>query len=284
MSNLSPGLASSCFELLDYVARTRLTLQDIRSAFSRFGVMSIEEVIDFAFEMHWIARGTDDEALLTESGKRLHTIAKAESRFRQALLDYIDLKQPVWLQNAAFGRKRLLSFVNNQIYQVFLEAAAITESDDETVAFWDMIAARARGQRDSYLLAIGRTGERLSLEHERDRTGVEAKWIALENNADGYDLLSVVDRSFSAPLTIEVKTTSVGTRSSFSLSRHEWERAVLSEHHVFHLWDISGRPHRLAVVVPSAVKSHVPSDCGNGEWQVAKIPFACFDTQFANCR
>ena len=48
-----------------------------------------------------------------------------------------------------------------------------------------MRSRRARGLRDGVLTEIGRRGERLTLQYEQSRTGVEPKWIALESSAHG---------------------------------------------------------------------------------------------------
>ena len=54
---------------------------------------------------------------------------------RQALLDYIDVERPPWVQNATFGRSRVLSFAGNAIAQVFVEAGLAHGTTDEVVDF-----------------------------------------------------------------------------------------------------------------------------------------------------
>ena len=124
--------------------------------------------------------------------------------------DYIDVVLPPWVQNASFGRARVLSFAGSEIAQVFVEAGLAHGTDDGVVAFWDELAARARGQKSGRLTAIGRHGERLSLAYEENRTGQKPEWVAIENNADGYDVLSVVGSDNLRQLSIEVKTSTMG--------------------------------------------------------------------------
>jgi hypothetical protein len=200
---------------------------------------------------------------------------------RQALLDYIDVERPPWVQNASFGRSRVLRFAGSAIAQVFIEANLADGTDNEVVAFWDALAARARGQKNDRLLEIGREGERLTLAHEELRTGRKPKWIAIENNEDGYDVLSVVASDNSGHLSIEVKTSTMGTAGSFHLTRNEWDRSTELDNHLFHLWAM--RPNSkpsLAIVVPQEMQNHIPHDSGSGSWESVEIPFAVFQDSF----
>lgn len=196
--------------------------------------------------------------------------------------DYIDVVLPPWVQNASFGRARVLSFAGSEIAQVFVEAGLAHGTDEGVVAFWDELAARARGQKSGRLTAIGRHGERLSLAYEENRTGQKPEWVAIENNADGYDVLSVVGSDNLRQLSIEVKTSTMGLAGSIHLTRNEWERALEGANHVFHLWDTCANvTPRLAVVEPQEMQTHIPTDLGSGSWESVAIPFATFGPRFA---
>lgn len=165
---------------------------------------------------------------------------------------------------------------------MFVEAGLAHGTDESVVAFWDELAARARGQKSGRLIAIGRHGERLSLAYEENRTGKKPEWVAIENNADGYDVLSVVGSENLRQLSIEVKTSTLGLAGSFHLTRNEWERALEGANHVFHLWDVrANMTPRLAVVDPQEMQAHVPTDLGSGTWESVAIPFATFGPRFA---
>ena len=148
------------------------------------------------------------------------------------------------------------------------------------MAFWDALAARARGQKDDRLNAIGREGERLSLAFERERTGRQPKWVAIDNNDDGYDILSVVSADDLRKQSIEVKASTLGLRGSFFLTRNEWERAMEAEQHSFHVWSLATTPPTLAVLDSVAVSEHVAADQGDGEWRVIEVPLRAFHARF----
>jgi hypothetical protein len=269
-----------CFELLEIAARRKLPFAQISVEFSRIGVMPSARVVELAQSLNWLQTGADGSAVVTVGGERIMSFGSYDGRIRQALLDYIDIMHPPWIQNATFGRARVLSFAGSDIAQVFVEAGLAHGFDDEIVAFWDEIAARARGQRGARLTGIGRAGERLTIAHERERTGREPKWISVESNEDGYDVLSVTSREDERLLSIEVKATAVGMSGSFHLTANEWDRAVFSDIHAFHLWDISRPVPRLAVLFKAEVDPHVPANRGEGAWESVEIPFRAFADKF----
>lgn len=282
MKGLSPGLVLSCFELLEMAQRRNLGFAGISTEFSKIGVMSAEIVLDLAQTLNWIRAREDGVATVTVEGLRILSLPSYERRVRQALLDYIDAIRPTWLQNATFGRAKVITFAGSDIAQVFVEAGLAHGTDKEVVEFWDEVAARARGLKGVRLNAIGRAGERLTIEHETKRTGQKPKWISIDSNADGYDVLSIAGPSDVRYLSIEVKTSMIGLKGSFHVTANEWESTIASDLHVFHLWDMSSNCPALAVLSKEDVAPHIPADRGEGQWESVEIPFEVFSGMFAN--
>lgn len=281
MSALTPGLAQGCFDLLKIANVQRVTFRQIAEAFTHLGGLPAQRVLASVQRFNWIATDEDGCLELTGSGAKLLSLTSYEARLRQALLDYIDADRPSWIQNASYGRARVMAFSGSQIAQVIVEAGLADSHGDDVVAFWDALSARARGQRDRNLTEIGRAGERLTITYEARRTGRRPIWIAIDSNADGYDVLSVMDEKNLKKLTIEVKTSSLGSRGSLTLTRNEWERATESETHIFHLWDVADRSApELARVSVEAMSIHVPSDRGWGLWEQVEVPFSSFEGLF----
>lgn len=283
--DLSPGLAQGCFELLALVTRQQLTLTEIRSSFAYLGSLPSQKVLDTAQALNWLIAGELGGAELTVTGERLLMTTGYEAQLRQALLDYIDIEHPSWVQNASFGRSRVMSFAGSQIAQVFVEAGLADGTDDAVITFWDALAARARGQRDGRLTQIGRLGERLTMAFETRRTGKKPTWVAIDNNSDGYDVLSVVNADDSKQLTIEVKTSMQGVSGFAIITRNEWDMAIESESHVFHFWNLNDPDQpKLATICKETMQAHVPIDCGLASWDSAKVPFRAFADAFELCR
>ncbi len=275
----SPGILQGSMALLDVLSRRALTVPEIHAV----GGSSVGPAISAAFFLRWISVNLEGVAVATPEGERVRSVEGYEQRLRQAILDYIDAAAPAWVQTASFGRKRLLSFAGNQIGQVFLEAGLVNGTDEAVVAFWDALAARARGQKDDRLNAIGREGERLSLAYERQRTGRPPKWVAIDNNDDGYDILSVVSADDLRKQSIEVKASTLGLRGSFFLTRNEWERALEAEQHAFHVWSLATTPPLLAVLDAQTVGEHVAADRGSGVWKSIEIPLSAFRLVCRRC-
>lgn len=282
MIAFSPGHAQGCFDLLGIASRNSLTFQEIHASFAYFGSIAASKVVETTQGLRWIRANDDGTIAVTASGSQLLSIVGYEPMLRKTLLDYIDVVLPPWVQNASFGRVRVLSFAGSEIAQVFVEAGLAHGTDEGVVTFWDELAARARGQKSGRLTAIGRHGERLSLAYEENRTGRKPEWVAIENNADGYDVLSIVGADDFRQLSIEVKTSTLGLAGSFHFTRNEWERALEGANHVFHLWDARANvTPRLAVVEPQEMQTHIPTDLGSGSWESVAIPFAAFGQRFA---
>lgn len=282
MIALSPGLAQGCFDLIEIVGHHSLTFPEIRAAFGNLGGLPSSKVIETSQALGWLRANENGLVILSPTGARLASFTAYEPKLRQALLDYIDAERPPWIQNASSGRARVLSFAGSDIAQVFVEAGLAHGIEDEVVAFWDALAARARGQRGERLTLIGRQAEKLTMAYEEERTGRRPKWVSIDSNADGYDVLSIVHASDLRRLSIEVKGSTMGVAGTFHLTRNEWDRALEADAHIFHLWDVKSRDKpRLAVVPQKALEQHVPSDHGSGVWEIVEIPFAAFREQFA---
>jgi hypothetical protein len=279
--SLSPGLVHSCSELLSLINRRAVSLSQIRASFTSIGVIPIENTIEYSEKMRWLLTNDVGLAELTRSGHRLLSSEPIQGRMRQALLDVIEIDRPFWIQNAIQGRRQVLDFVSTPIAQVFLEAGLVDGTSADVVAFWDTLAQEARGQRNSTLLQIGRNGERLSIAYETIRTGRTPRWVAIDNNADGFDLLSVVSNTSTQKLSIEVKATTVGTAAVMHISRNEWDYALSARTHVFHLWDMATPEPRLAVLLCEDIGEHIPVDNKDGVWQEVTIPFNSFESKMS---
>jgi hypothetical protein len=277
---LSPGLVQGCFELLSIAHSSRLEFTQIRSAFSYFGSISSDKVLETVQTLQWLHADQDGVTELTSAGSRILSLIGYEAQLRQALLDYIDIARPAWIQNARFGRSRVIAFAGSEIGQIFVEAGLSHSTDQEVIEFWDLIAGRARGQENDRFLAIGRRGERLTMDYEYERTGMTPKWIAIEDNSDGYDILSIVGAGDPRSLSIEVKTSVMGYTGSFHLTRNEWIRSEEVETHSFYLWNLAQSDPELAIISSEEMRVHIPENQGLGNWESVEIPFLAFRMKF----
>jgi hypothetical protein len=282
MSALSPGLAQSSIELLHLVQRQSLSPEELLKGLSRIGGMPVADALSLSQTLNWIQLATTGEIQVSEQGHRVCSGANYAEALRVVILDYASIVRPDWLQNAPSGRARVLSYSPPGISQVLVEAEVGSGTTDDVVAFWDGLASLARGQHNDRMLAIGREGERLTLNHEEARTGRVPRWVAIDSNRDGYDILSIVGPGDNSPLSIEVKTSSIGLSGVVHLTRNEWDLAQDSTTHAFYLWDLSDRKRpRLAVVSIERMAPHIPLNSGDGSWLEVGINFKSFDDLFS---
>lgn len=277
---LSPGVAYGCFELLDLLEAKPMALGAVRTM-GKLGVVSSERVARCSQLLGWTE--VNDSGLLvpTSRGLSIRAMPRTEERLRGALLDIVDATNPPWAQGARFGRRHVLQYSPPEIAQICREAGLAASALEDVVAFWDLLAARARGLHDVRLNETGRQGERLTLHYEKQRTGRSPRWIALDSNADGFDVLSSLSGADSAPLCIEVKASRAGVHGDFYVTRHEWNIAQDLLHFTLHLWDLSTSLPRLAVLGIQDLAMHVPHDEGQGCWDSVRVPFSSFAASFA---
>lgn len=278
---LSPGLAQAGIALLELLQRRPMTAPELLSGLPKVGAMPASTALSLAETLGWL--DITDAGLLQASaaGWKVQSAAGYEAALRCILLHYVEAHKPDWLQNATYGRSRVLSFCPIGVRQVFVEAGLAGQPTSEVVDFWDLLAGIARGLQKDRLLAIGREGERLTLAYEEARTGSKPHWTAIDSNQDGYDVLSVVSGDDRALLSIEVKTSRAGAGGALHLTRHEWEIAVERTEHVFHLWDLGVAPPRLATISMEVMAKHIPADAGAGGWEMVEVPFAAFKDLFS---
>ncbi len=144
---------------------------------------------------------------------------------------------------------------------------------------------------------IGDAGEELTVKYEQWRLAeggrpdlaAQVRWVAQENDAYGFDVLSFAGPSSTGlnvedPIAIEVKSTSLPALQVFPLylTAHEWQAAeTLGDRHRLHLWTAvdPGPPPRSAnrrpfVISAAELVDHLPSPsrCGEGcGWQSASL-------------
>lgn len=268
--------------LLELMHRRPLSAPDLIGSHPKIAGLPASEALALAQALNWLHIEAGGVVLtLSPAGMRLLECDCYEIALRRIVLDHAELQTPDWLQNATYGRSRVLGFCPPGIRQVLVEAEVAGEPTSDVVDFWDALASLARGLQKDQLVAIGREGEQLTLAYEAARTGGKPRWVAIDSNQDGYDVLSIKASDDPSLLSIEVKASRMGLKGDLHLTRHEWDIALERPAHVFHLWDLASRPARLATVGIDEMAVHLPQDTGAGGWEVVEIPFEAFKDLFS---
>lgn len=203
--------------------------------------------------------------------------------YRVCIATVLLAELPSWAKLMTLGRgrfiKRLKAEEFRDIRSLFRQALLLEEPPSTSdVAWWDQMQARVRQEHDAEKLQRARQAEQLSIEFERKRLAtlgidMEPRWMAIEDNTVGYDVLSYNPGSFSPTnRLIEVKST-IASPLRFFLTRNEWNEALqYGSAYVFHVWDLQKSPPALFERTVAQITPHVPEDQAKGQWKIAWIP------------
>lgn len=283
---LTHGKICRTIEFLTYLRQERVTSLFEYSQIVRCTQEELLWVAHFCeiCRLTYLAKGGKET--ITESGLNVadaYLMTRNCSKpFRMLLESYIENVKPGWANRMPVGRYETFSALSNDEYFCFREANLTDDQiNEDLVTWWDRMAAFFRSEGESYLVKIGRKGEKLTSEYEWHRTGKRPKWESVESNFAGYDFLSCENSHDSTPRLIEVKSTEKPiVCSSFFVSRNEWETAYNSiGRYWFYLWQLSS-PIQLAKVPASEIAQHISRDVGRGSWCSVEIPFLTFSHFF----
>jgi len=237
-----------------------------------------------------IVRKTDPNATSydLEAALFLHRIVPKNSPpsgvefYRVCLQSVLLIELPVWAKLMTLGRGRFMGRLKTEefrdIRSLFRQARLLDDPPpQDVIAWWDDIQAHVRHQNDTTRLISARDAELLTLRREEEllrHAGISEppRWIAIEDNTAGYDVLSYTPGKFG-PLNklVEVKST-VASPVRFYLTRNEWEQALDYETaYLFNIWDMTKSPPILYEKTVSDLTPHVPADHGKGRWQTVVI-------------
>lgn len=269
----SVGTLYAIQDLFDHLGAHVVAQSEFLEGFSKFGSSTSADVYDTATRLSWICTADNGQLVPTELGKAAHSGSDRATRLRFQLASIIETTRPVWAGLLPKGRKEAEAGFPDEIRQCFEEALLLGDVSEEVVNWWDRLSGIMREVSQRKLLEIGRSGERLSLAYEFNRTQQTPRWQAVETNYAGYDVLSIRAKDDLAALKIEVKASERGFKNAtIHITEHEWITASQSpDVYLFHVWLISQQP-TLYIVPSTKVVTHLPKNQGKGTWRNTAIP------------
>ena len=242
----------------------------------------------FALQCGWLL---DDGTSLsfTEVGAEIESQFNGESigpkLWKIILSTYISECHPAWSARIPYGRTEAFIFMNEEEQRCFLEAGLIDNFDDDVISWWDSLAEIVRMKNSVSKDDIGRTGEKLTLKYEEERTGVKPNWKSIETNLCGYDILSQKSSTDTSQLLIEVKSSTRSINDAEAIiSRNEWDIASLennNDRYLFYFWCLYSETNKLAIISVDQMRNHIPADQESGKWESMSIPFSIFEKFFS---
>lgn len=198
--------------------------------------------------------------------------------FRETITTLVRETKPWWVRLSPSGRDRVKAALSINEVQCFDAAGLFSQPPAaDVLKWWDALAHGVRAKDDAKLLEQGRIAEQLTMEYETKRVselgiGNRPRWVSLDDNAAGYDVLSY-DKGPVEPVAklIEVKSTSRNPREIF-LTRNEWQTALeRAPNYYFHIWILPEK--HLIELTPADIEPNIPANRGNGVWEIVKITF-----------
>lgn len=268
----SVGLLYSSRDFLKLIPNAGMTPSGFKNHFKVFKYSTADKILDVCFKCGWSKLTQSGQIELSDRGKAI-----AITEYRSALLfqleDLILNFNPVWASVLTKGRTEAKNFLPQDASQCFKECGLFDELNDEIIGFWDKLSLAYRNYSQKRMAEIGRAGEKLSYDHEKERTTFNPTWQSVESNLAGFDVLSVLSFNDRAKLKIEVKATTSNIEfAKIHITKNEWNTAINSLNYIFHLWYLTDIP-KLYIVTVEEMKNHIPLDNGEGDWESVEVPF-----------
>jgi hypothetical protein len=259
-------------------------LRLIRKESVRNPSFNIESVILLLYSLEPITKTLDIEASVYLHEKVAITAAHDGDEFyRECISALIVEELPGWAKLITLGRKRFIQKLSadefRDVRSLFRQAQLLNDpATSEDIKWWDHVSGKVRLEGDRLKLERGRKAEQLTLEFETQRLlrlGIDTlpKWVAIEDNTAGYDVLSYEKGKFGLlNKLIEVKST-IASPLRFFITRNEWNQALeVGNAYIFHIWDLQPTIPVLHIKKASDIAPHIPKDNLKGKWTLAEIP------------
>lgn len=280
--SFSVGVLYSAQEFTAYVSMNEVSVEEFKAAFGRFSVAKPEDILQLATKCNWVDFHPDGICRVTQKGRNI-LLDDPIKCLRIQLCDLIFSEEPPWAARIPNGRSEAVKFFPEEVLQCFREAELLKGWDPEIVEWWDKLSIATRSHKNALHLITGRTAEKLTIGYEKKRTSIQPHWQSIESNFSGYDILSHSDGTAETKRKIEVKGSILPKKQAFcNISRNEWETAVVAEDYHFHLWCLRDTANPILLDIDTnTMLPHVPTDNGDGKWEVARVPFSCFPDSIA---
>lgn len=198
-------------------------------------------------------------------------------QLQQTLKNLVLIIKPFWARISYLGRTKVKQILTDDELQCLNFAGLLVDNpSDNVINWWETIGKFFRILDDDKKMEIGKEGERRSLELETERLlecGInnKPKWISIEDNTAGFDILSYRNPSpvDISEIKIEVKACTYSP-VHFIITKNEWKTALeYKNNYIFHIWNLEN--NELIEIDVEEMKLHIPTNNGLGKWGNVKI-------------
>lgn len=278
---ISVGYFHSSLRLLEVTKSDNYIYKPQSNYDEIFYLSPLNDILNLSIKCSWIRIVGKDQFELSERGLEILARSSYEERMQEQLKDFALAIRPTWSRALYAGRHEFCRYAPTNVVECFRIANLLAPDPDSSVVhWWDELSSYFRSLNNTELLETGRSGERLTMEYEKQRTGMKPTWQAIESNFSGFDVLSVVSSDDTTPMQIEVKSTSQNISDArFIITKNEWQQAITSIAFKFYLWSLTN-VKMLAILDISEIIPHIPENRGTGQWSLVEIPMKNFEKRF----
>ena len=281
-SYISVGQLSETLLLLSTINTFKCaSLDDIDHLTVCYGINK-QLAFSFAIQCEWLT-SINGSIVFTERGNKIlqefNGLEISRPLWRDVLYDYVSICKPAWANMIPYGRRETYLFMTNDEKRCFNESGLMDGTEGAIVTWWDSLAELFRGEHSDLLEDVGRVGERITIEYEKNRTHCIPIWESIDSNRSGYDILSKQEPDSNESILIEVKSSFKKIEEAqMIITRNEWDVASCGyniNRYYFYLWLLGGTK-QLAIIPAREILNHIPQDIGGGHWRTLEIGFDLF--------
>jgi hypothetical protein len=281
--NISIGFLDKSSHLLKLIHASRdINLWELQNLVSDDKIVFRNQgskIVDNAFVNHWVSINNEGRI---EISKTLNLFIDNELDLqREMLWLYIKLSKPPWIRKLIHGiNDARLGIYDADTKQVFTELGLFDEYNKiEVKKWWNKVSKFCRDLKNDRLAEIGMNGELMTLQFEKNRTGVEPIHSSMESDEYGYDIKSQISSIDNSDLFIEVKATERPLNNArFYLTKNEVKHCLdLAPNYLIYLWQIIGKKSKLKIISSTDLKKYIPTNNCGGAWESMSLKYDLFD-------
>ena len=289
MIRLSVNVISSAMRLMHYISEGIAPAYEQTHSLYRVGDVDVDDLTEMLKVCNLIGEDSDKKWIITPNGEYVADEVKRKNfgnAYKKLLENYVIYAAPVWSRRIPYGRQEAAIFMTKDERACFFEASLLNDEPmEDEVLWWDSISEKIRQNTNEKNLITGRIGEKLTLSYEEQRTGMKPKWMSVNSNLLGYDVLSVDSDESGKPLLIEVKASQSDINEAYChITANEWRVSKSAQAYLFYFWLLYKSIKKVAVIKKEDIEPHIPDNNAEGTWESVKIPFSAFEDKFSEWR
>ena len=236
----------------------------------------MQDVIDLCLDCNVIYIDKKSNIFINDRGKKIASIeGKVNYKYIELLKLYLLTQHPTWIFDIYKGIEVTKSslLVPENFKHIFKTFNLFDLKNESTIHWWDAIKDIRRNYEESRLTKIGREGEFLIINFERNEKGIEPEHTSVLYGDDaGYDIKSIISKKNKKDLLIEVKNCTQ-RELRFFISKNEYNTCERNKNNYkIYLIDSSDiNLRKLYIFDFDLLNKHIPKNKGLGVFENVQI-------------